>query len=626
MNSCLLVFAALIASIGLVTTTRGAEQPAANPTASAETLPTMRRRPSALVAVDSYVWVAHQSQGSLSVVDPVARRVVCETAIGKSLTSLAAAPAQQLVFAVDAGAHELIALDARAAERPSIIGKAKLEFDPIEIVVADDQQWAAVASRWSRRVAFLSWRRTMPATGGPSSIELQASSPIDLPFAPRRMAVVPDGRHVIVADGFGGSLAVVDRERRRVARVVQLSGHHIDGLARSHDGRSLVAAHQILNGREITDDDPVFWGALLNNALQSFAWEDLLSSSSRGRDDEPVASAATPKLLDRGLLLPLGEPGHGTGDPGAVWIGKDGRTIVCLAGVDELAVRPNAHQPMVRRTVGRRPVALAAHEEAGWAVVANQLDDSLSVLDLDTLQPRGVVSLGPQPGRTLVDEGERLFHDARLSLDGWFSCHSCHIDGHSNHLVNDNFGDDSQGAPKRVPSLLGTAKTAPWAWNGSQFDLSNQIAKSLVHTMRGGARSAESQRVEALRAYVESLRPTPSLTRARRQRDAFADDSTDAAAPLARAGRAVFVRERCAECHAGEGLTHSETFDVGLRDEHGASRFNPPSLVGVSQRDAFLHDARAKRLEEVFLHVGHPHETPWSAEDVAALVAYLETL
>src|SRR2546429_167098 len=81
------------------------------------------------------------------------------------------------------------------------------------------------------------------------------------------------------------------------------------------------------------------------------------------------------------------------------------------------------------------------------------------------------IPLGPQPELSLAERGELLFYDARLSHDGWFSCHSCHTDGHSNGLLNDNLGDGSFGAPKRVLSLLGVRDTGPWAWNGTMPDL-----------------------------------------------------------------------------------------------------------------------------------------------------------
>ena len=153
--------------------------------------------------------------------------------------------------------------------------------------------------------------------------------------------------------------------------------------------------------------------------------------------------------------------------------------------------------------------------------------------------------------------------------------------------------------------------------------------------MRGGEEAATERRVAALKAYVESLAPAPPLAMARsvgvsssekeREREK-ARDAEFQTMSLVKRGRDVFQRRECGECHRGPSLAHESVFDVGLRDEHGEARFNPPSLRGVSQRDAFLHDARARTLEEVFGKVGHPSDSKWSSEDVEALVAYLKTL
>jgi cytochrome c peroxidase len=64
-----------------------------------------------------------------------------------------------------------------------------------------------------------------------------------------------------------------------------------------------------------------------------------------------------------------------------------------------------------------------------------------------------------------------------------------------------------------------------------------------------------------------------------------------------------------------------------LRDKEGNVQFNPPPLVGVGQRSPFLHDGSAEKLEDVFLHFGHPGEpASWDPESVKALVAFLRSL
>jgi cytochrome c peroxidase len=224
------------------------------------------------------------------------------------------------------------------------------------------------------------------------------------------------------------------------------------------------------------------------------------------------------------------------------------------------------------------------------------------------------ISLGPRPNMTAAQRGERLFYNAKLSHDGWMSCHSCHTDGHTSNLLSDTLGDASYGAPKRVPSLLGVAATGPWTWTGSMARLEDQVAKSIATTMHG-TKLKDSQ-VADLKAYLETLSPPPPTTEAADKADSGAVAS----------GRVIFHERKCGACHALPEYTSQERYDVGLRDEVGNREFNPPSLRGVRGRDSFLHDGRARSLEEVFQTEKHPRGLVLSPKEVAELVAFLKTL
>ncbi len=122
--------------------------------------------------------------------------------------------------------------------------------------------------------------------------------------------------------------------------------------------------------------------------------------------------------------------------------------------------------------------------------------------------------------------------------------------------------------------------------------------------------------VRALAAYVESLPPPPPLDVAR--------GTVDAAA-VAR-GRRIFREEGCIECHSPPTYTSPDTYDVGLKDESGNQRFNPPTLRGVSQRDRWLHDGRAARLDDIFTRWRHGLEQPLDHGQLADLLAFLRQL
>src|SRR5206468_2551587 len=204
--------------------------------------------------------------------------------------------------------------------------------------------------------------------------------------------------------------------------------------------------------------------------------------------------------------------------------------------------------------------------------VADTFGDLVAVIDLGPGGLKTEISLGPKPALSQTERGERLFYNARLSQDGWMSCHSCHTDGHSNGLLNDNLGDGSFGAPKRVLSLLGVGQSGPWAWKGDVTELEIQIKKSIETTMRG--KTPRDDDVVALAAYLKTLVPAPS---------AISESQRDAAA--IQRGRILFEARHCDRCHAPPSYTSEATYDVGLKDEFNHAKFNPPSLRGVGQRD-----------------------------------------
>src|SRR5262245_47400678 len=205
------------------------------------------------------------------------------------------------------------------------------------------------------------------------------------------------------------------------------------------------------------------------------------------RVDDLLATGNDSMLHERSRLIRLGTDSDGAGDPTGVALLPDGGTVVALGGVGEVAIRPSREPQFVRTTVGRRPTALALNPDGETVFVADTLDDTISAVGIYSGARRAIIPLGPRPEPDLIDRGERLFYDAKLSHDGWLSCHSCHTDGHTNGRLSDTLGDGSYGAPKRIPSLLGVATTGPWSWTRKILRLEKQVRKSIATTLNGNA-------------------------------------------------------------------------------------------------------------------------------------------
>jgi mono/diheme cytochrome c family protein len=226
------------------------------------------------------------------------------------------------------------------------------------------------------------------------------------------------------------------------------------------------------------------------------------------------------------------------------------------------------------------------------------------------------IALGPAPEPTPAERGENLFFDRALSGDGLISCHSCHNRGHTTYQLADTLGDETTGTPKRIPTLLGTRLTDPWAWNGKQRDLTEQVRKSLETTLH--AKDFTPDQVGDIVAYLHTLEPPPPLQPA-------SHDPEDKK-QLAQ-GESLFQNLGCAKCHVPPlTYTSPEAYDVGLADEKGLTKFNPPSLRGVSQGYTLFHDGRAKSLGEVFTVHGHMLDRALSDAELADLLRFLSSL
>lgn len=532
---------------------------------------------------------ANERSGTISIVDLESRTARPEQLFGKSLADIETASDGRILI-VDSKRH---LLSVCRFEGGGLKADSQVEVSsyPVDIEISDDAQRAYVASLWSRRL-------TEVTLGDKPGV----ARTLDLPFAPRRQLLLEDRERLLVADSFSGRLAVVDLKKFVVESVRDFPGHNIRGFASSPNGEMLLLSHQMLNELAHTVRSDVHWGLLMSNDLRWLKTDIVLDSKQ--------------KIYSESHMHPLGEAGSATGDPARLDISDDGVVVVALAGVNEVAMGRERDFSLKRIRVGLRPTSVVIDDERRAAYVANTFGDSITVIDLDKAKAVETISLGGTPELTQRDRGERLFFNAQLSHDAWMSCHSCHTDGHTNGMLNDNLSDATFGAPKRVMTLMGKKGTEPLAWNASAKSLEEQVRNSIIKTMQKDSPPTDEQ-VEALAAFVRSLPPPPPVDVARGEFDAEA----------VQRGKAAFVELKCARCHEPPLYTTPKTYDVGIHDQIGNKHFNPPTLIGVGQRGPFFHDNRAKSLTDVFSEFGHQLDGKTLTESqLRDLVAFLRSL
>ena len=530
--------------------------------------------------------VANKTSGSISVVGLVGRTVISESKIGTQLSCISKGIEQETYLCTDLDKHELVCFRL-TDNKAQVISRTPVAKYPVNIAVDRENKRCSVTSLWSRRVTLINMANE------PETIAM-----IDLAFAPKAQCYFEN--KLMVADAFGDNMAVIDLLTNQIEFTRTLPGHAPSTLALSNDNR-LIMAQSMLNGLAHSVRNDVHWGLMVSNDVRWIRLDRLL------KRDADIYNGATTR--------PLGGAGEAKGDPGELAVAKDDTVVVTLGGVDEIAFGKVSDIGFSYVRVGRRPIAVALYDNDTKAVVANHLDDSISVVDLKNSKRLATIALGPGRKLTEIARGESLFFDARLSHDRWMSCHSCHTEGHTNSLLNDNFSDQSFGAPKRVLSLLGRHGTAPFAWNGSSESLSVQVKNSIEQTMQGDRKPREDE-IAAIAAYLKTLDAPPSIDVAR--------DTVNLDA-IAR-GRTVFLSNNCNSCHQELNYTSPNTYQVGLEDQLGNKEFNPPTLIGVGQRYKLFHDNRASGLEEVFRKYKHQIKGDLSDEQLDDLILFLRSL
>jgi mono/diheme cytochrome c family protein len=538
------------------------------------------------------LFVALRDGWGLAAVEPGTWRVAARWPLGLRPASLAAADdgATLLVGGMDG---ECVAVrDGR------VVRRLEPGSGPTRVLPLPGGRVVA-ASRWDDAVRLLDWR------------EGRVLATHRLGFPTGAMVRTPEGR-VVVADAFGGRLTELIPGTIGSERSLMLEGGvNLHALAVSGDGRELLIAHMFQDRPMPLTRTNLDWGQVYSSKLSALRLTEF------GATGRPINVRR----------LTLDGSGHGAADPSALAVSPDGNTLViALAGAQQVLkvdrtqgtrVSPDLlplgdSQRIVDREVGRNPVALVLDPSGTFAVTADALADTLTVLRLDDLAPIATVPLGAPGDRpTAVQRGEAWFRDGRSAMDRWMSCASCHTDGHTVGLNFDTGGDGGYGAAKNIPSLLGCGPTAPYAWTGRFPRLEDQVAQSLDTSLHGPGPAAGQ--VEDMIAYLRSLPPAPP----RRP----ADD------PAARRGAAVFRARRCDSCHAPPDYTRPILRDVDLDDgDAGHRRFNPPSLRGVSRSAPYLHDGRSRTLRDV-LGVHHPGTArPFAPDEAADLAAFLESL
>lgn len=560
----------------------------------------------ALLPCGRLALTANHTADSLSLVDLLAGKVLAELPCGRKPVAVACSPdgRRAAVSNLWSGTLSLFDVEGKTI-KPS--GVVSVGVQPRGLVFsAKGQVYLALAG--SDEIAVFDWERRRIVRRWPA------------PREPRHLALSSDGRFLAAASSRSAQVRLWDAESGKLVWTRKCEdAFNLRSLAFTPDGKAVLCAHVVKRSFPVSREN-IDKGWVTDSRLTRL----------------PLDARAVPPLEQ----IALDKHGQAVGDPHGVAFDPSGRYLIVTAGgTHEMLVFEAAALPWTggdpgdflddiftkndgklrRLPLEGRPLALAFLPESQQAVVANYLGDALQIVDVRAGRIVRTIPLGGPQHPALVRQGEALFYDARRSHNQWFSCNTCHVDGHTCGLTFDTLNDDSYGNAKLTPSLHGVARTPPWTWHGWQKDLGAAVEKSYTQTMFGPKPSAEE--VRAVVAFLETLEhpPNPHRTTDNEMSDAV------------KRGQDLFVgAARCSRCHAPPEYTSPNNYDVKREDDGSPyRRWNPPSLRGLWHRGPYLHDGSAATLDELLQDAHAPEKLgghALTAPERRDLIAFLLSL
>ena len=499
---------------------------------------------------------------------------------------------------------------------------------PTGVAVTSDGALALVTNSWSGSLAFVDLKTlkttTLPLPGMPYDVVLapdnstayvsvsqldyvaivrvtdrKVTGRMETGRRPRSLALTPDGRVLAVGNFNEGSVNFLDTANRRSLGDGPTPAVNLRGVAIYPDGRLAYCVAQRAQNERPTETAVGIW------SNQSFHVRP------NGR-----AAGAENIWLDF-LGKDVSDPDSVVFDPAYSRV-----FITCSGGhsVNVLSTRAGGDAQTIQ-AVGAHPKGLAFRPDGKEVWVANHLGNDLAVIDPTTLKITRRIPLGATKRKDPALLGRFLFSTATIVNGGQFSCNSCHPDGSTDGIawkfthVKDSF---ERKLDRNVRSLRGQiADTAPFRWSGQGPELHEFVREEIAGLLQGPKLS--DPEVDAMVEYIRTLPLPPNPHR----------DPAGALTPAGLKGKVLFEgRADCASCHTGAKAGGQRKAWIGTTPQ--GVDVDVPHLQGVYDTYPYLHDGKAKTLEELFtaqndqkLHGKADQLTPEELQDLLAYVRQL---
>ncbi len=559
-------------------------------------------------AVLKRVYVARHTDNSIAVIDARENRLIQAFALPQPPNALVLNSEGTRLYVAAGGAEgKVYVLDALTG---ALLQSIAAGHTPMAPLLSPDESTLYLCNRFNNDLAIITLADGLTAARIPVGRQ------------PVAAALTPDGSRLFVAEHLpsgpatnsatAAAVAVIDTLTRTLAgRIVLPPGSQsLRGLCIAADGATVYVTHLVSHFQIPTTQVLRGW---MNTAALT------------------VIDVASESVINTVLLDDLD---LGAANPWDVLCSADNAYLcVAHAGTHEVSVIEQAPLLAKIRSGGaeiardftllvdlRRRIPLAGNGPRALACAGNRLfaaqyfSDTLAALDIAPGSAGGVVEipLGAPRSPDAVRRGELNYNDARLCLQQWQSCASCHPDARADalnwDLLNDGFGN-----PKNTKSHIFSIQTPPSMTTGIRASAQAAVRSGLKYIQFVNRDESYAADIDA---YLTALEPVPSPH--------LLNGSLSAAALR---GEALFAARGCNLCHTGEYFTDQQRHNIGsgIGSNVGVA-FDTPSLRELWRSGPYLHDGRIDSVRGVVTEIHASRVSGLTPAEIDDLVEYLFSL
>ena len=571
------------------------------------------------------LYVLCQQSGQVRVLNATTYAVIKNIAVGNVPRGFSLSPNGDRLFVTNSWDDTLSVID---TEKLEVVATWHVGAEPSSVLEDHKGKYIFVANRISNDIAVLN-----PQTG---EEEKRLAGGRGTSY----MAFSPDGNRLYVTHVYPNpaphrtapksEITVIDTARAIVVDRIQLP--NIAGVFHvtfSADGRLGVVAE--LHPKNLIP---------LAHLEHGGAFVDTLTLFGADVGSKPVEIPLDE--LERYAVRPFGVAI--TADKSRMYVTSEGSEIVNVIDVPRLLryihthpgpfaedLSASANYVLTRIPVGHDPRGVTFTHDGSHLLVANRLEDTISVIDTRTNRVSSTITLAGAKQISVLRHGEQTFYTAHYSFQGQIGCANCHIDstfdGLQWDLEPDGFGRDI--VDNRL--IEGLKDTEPYKWNGGNPNLPTECGpRTEKYFWR--SEQYDDLTLTDLVTYVLSLTPSPNrwklpgyqLTPAQERGKAIFERSVD------NFGKPIPETNRCSYCHSGPKGTDQKSFDVGTKkptDDSGL--LDTPQLTNIALTAPYLHDGSAATLEEIWTIYNpedkHGRTNDLTKDELNDLIEYLRT-